>query len=115
MDIQRAKELLTVLSDGINPITGEVLPNSDSCNQADIVRALHAVLMELDKSAKKEPKTQCKNAGAPWSAEEDEKLLCAYRNGTKAVELAKIHGRTKGAIAARLVKLGEIRVKKDAK
>ena len=31
MDIQRAKELLAVLSDGVNPLTGEVLPEDDSC------------------------------------------------------------------------------------
>ena len=44
MDICHAKELLTVLADGINPLTGEVLPSSDSCNQVEVVRALHAVL-----------------------------------------------------------------------
>ena len=26
MDVQRAKELLAVLADGIDPLTGEVLP-----------------------------------------------------------------------------------------
>ena len=107
MDIQRAKELLTVLSDGINPMTGEVLPNTDSCNQADIVRALHAVLLELDKPQKKVRK-QPGNASKRWTAEEDEQLLQAYRNGAKASELAKVHERTRTAIAARLVKLGEI-------
>lgn len=27
MDVQRAKELLTVLADGVDPLTGEVLPD----------------------------------------------------------------------------------------
>lgn len=27
MDIQRAKELLTALADGLDPLTGEVLPS----------------------------------------------------------------------------------------
>ena len=48
MDIQRAKELLAVLSDGVNPLTGEVLPEDDSCNQVEIVRALNTVLRYLD-------------------------------------------------------------------
>ena len=28
MDIQRAKELLEVLADGVDPLTGEVLPDN---------------------------------------------------------------------------------------
>ena len=30
MDIIRAKELLTMLADGVNPLTGEVLSDEDS-------------------------------------------------------------------------------------
>ena len=44
MDIQRAKELLTALADGLDPLTGEVLPSDHVCNKGDIVRALHCVL-----------------------------------------------------------------------
>ena len=32
MDVQRAKELLMVLADGIDPLTGEVLPDDHVCN-----------------------------------------------------------------------------------
>mgnify|MGYP000166880640 FL=1 len=31
MDVQRAKELLTVLADGVDPLTGEVLPDDREC------------------------------------------------------------------------------------
>ena len=34
MDIQRAKELLTVLADGVDPLTGEVLPDDHVCTKA---------------------------------------------------------------------------------
>ena len=44
MDIERAKELLSALADGVNPLTGEVLSRSDSCNQVEIFRALQTVL-----------------------------------------------------------------------
>lgn len=47
MDIQRAKELLTALADGLDPLTGEVLPSDHVCNKGDIVRALHCVLEAL--------------------------------------------------------------------
>ena len=39
MDVVRAKEILETLADGVNPMTGEILPEWDSCNQADVVRA----------------------------------------------------------------------------
>lgn len=48
MDLERAKELLWSLADGVNPLTGEVLCNQDSCNQVEIVRALYSVLVALD-------------------------------------------------------------------
>lgn len=115
MDIQRAKEILSVLADGINPITGEVLPDYDSCNQADVVRAFHSILMELEKQSKKKSSTQPENAGKPWNADEDEQLLTAYRSGANTTELAKTHKRTKGSIAARLVKLGEITERSEAR
>lgn len=108
MDLQRAKELLAVLADGINPLTGEVLPDSDSCNQADIVRALHAVLMNLDSYSKK-GRSLPENAGKPWTLEEDNMLIEAYRNGATLTDLAKTHNRSRGAITSRLSKLGEIK------
>ena len=115
MDIQKAKEILSILADGINPITGEALATYDSCNQADVVRALHSVLMEVDKQPKKNPQPQPENAGKPWTTEEDELLLTAYRGGVKASELAKRHKRTNGSIVARLVKLGEIKERSEAR
>lgn len=48
MDISRAKIIVEALADGINPVTGEVLPTEDSCNQPDVIRALNAVLKQLD-------------------------------------------------------------------
>ena len=44
MDIQRAKELLEVLADGIDPLTGEVLPDDHVCNKGEIVRPLTSAL-----------------------------------------------------------------------
>lgn len=51
MDILRAKEILASLADGINPVTGEVLPPYDSCNQGDVLRALNTVLDYLPTQA----------------------------------------------------------------
>lgn len=53
MDILRAKEIIEGLANGVNPLTGEVLPPEDSCNQPDVVRALHAILSALPKKMQK--------------------------------------------------------------
>ena len=107
MDIQRAKEVLTILADGIHPITGEILPPEDSCNHPEVIRALYIVLASL-----KEGKASCpslpKNAGKPWT-KEDEKTLCEmFDQGKNAKEISEFFKRTSGGIAARLVKLGKI-------
>lgn len=108
MDIQRAKELLAVLSDGVNPLTGEVLPEDDSCNQVEIVRALNTVLRYLDNQPQKLTKPSPDNAGKPWTAEDKEALSRMFEQGCTKKEICSYFKRSPGAIAARLVKLGKI-------
>lgn len=108
MDIKQAKEYLAALADGINPLTGEILPEWDSCNQAEIVHALHTAVMVMDNNLKHPPKPRPENHGKPWTEDEDQQLLEEYRGGQSGSEIAKAHIRSKGAIAARLVRLGEL-------
>ncbi|MBQ3665495.1 MAG: DNA helicase RecQ [Lachnospiraceae bacterium] len=46
------------------------------------------------------------NVGGRWSDEEDRRLVSEYHSGMKLEEIVKAHGRTKGAIVARLRKHG---------
>lgn len=106
MNIDRAREVLGLLAEGINPVTGEILPNDDSCNQVEVVRALYTALrcMEPKKATKNAPE----NAGRPWT-EEDEGTLCEmFDAGTSTKEICAHFKRSKGAVAARLVRLGKI-------
>lgn len=105
MDILHAKELLTILADGVNPMTGEVLPQEDSCNQVEIVRALHAVLGAIPKS-KLTP--QPINAGKPWTKEEEAEMMRAFDAGNPVSKIAKAHGRSQIAVEDRLAKLGKL-------
>lgn len=41
MDALKAKELLSLLADGIDLFTGEILQEDHVCNEPDIIRALH--------------------------------------------------------------------------
>ena len=61
MDINRAKEIVSALAEGIDPTTGEILPEDSVCNKGEVVRAFYAILnsfeedKEVRKTNKKEP------------------------------------------------------------
>ena len=59
---------------------------------------------ELSSQMKKQPA----NAGKPWTEMEEDKLLDEFDSKMPIAEIAKEHGRSKGGIEARLVKLGRI-------
>ena len=105
MDIQRAKELLTALADGLDPLTGEVLPSDHVCNKGDIVRALHCVLEALPRGQKKPLPA---NNGKPWTEEMDRELSHLFDGGMKKQDLCEHFGRTSGAIESRLERLGKM-------
>lgn len=60
MEINRAKEIVSALAEGIDPTTGEILPEDSVCNKGEVVRAFFAILnacgadKEVRKSNKKE-------------------------------------------------------------
>lgn len=108
MDIERAKEILTGLAQGIDPLTGELLSKDHVCNQAEIIRAFYCILGELDKSKDKPEKKQPENAGKPWIQEDDAYLCKMFDEGVSRREMCSYFKRSGGAIASRLVRLGKI-------
>lgn len=106
MDIQRAKELLTGLAEGIDPLTGEILPSDSVCNKPEIIRALYCVIREPSVKPKK---LQPENAGKPWTADDDILLCKMFDAGKNCREMRSYFKRTEGAIASRLVRLGKIK------
>jgi hypothetical protein len=79
---------------------GEVFPPDSPYQQAVVIRALYFAINEIKGLAQKGKK------GQPWTTEEDSLLLKAFNEGNRITELAKLHGRSYGAIKARLIKLG---------
>lgn len=106
MDIIRAKEIISALAEGVDPTTGEILPENSVCNKGEIVRAFYAVLNHLDE--KKPKKNLPTNAGKPWTKEDEVLLVSLYRSGTPKREICKTMQRTESGVAARLVHLGII-------
>ena len=71
MDINRAKEIIHCLADGVDPLTGEVLSSNHVCNQPDVIRALHVAERALQKDlARPEDGPWHKEYGKVWSPKE---------------------------------------------
>ena len=104
MNIDRAKEIVSALAEGIDPTTGEVLPEDSVYNKGEVVRALYTVLDRLETVNPK--RSLPKNAGKPWSADEDAKLRSCFESGMSKKELCAEFERTSGSISSRLVRLG---------
>ncbi|RNM03213.1 hypothetical protein [Ralstonia pseudosolanacearum] len=109
MNHQKALPILQALARGIDPETGEVLVDQSPFNNVLVIRALQCAIDSLgQKSAKGRSTERPKNAGRAWLEEEDRQLVRAFDAGMDPKELATQHGRTRGAINSRLVRLGRL-------
>jgi hypothetical protein len=119
MELEKAKEIVRLLADGIDPTTGEVLPKESPYNDPVIIRALFSVLESL-KEVRKPKKTieqkqqenidsgRPRNAGLPWTDELKTEVASKFQCGTSVPELSRYLERTKGAIVSELMRQGLI-------
>ena len=107
MEINRAKEIISALAEGVDPTTGELLPEDSVYNKGDIIRALYTVLSSLDR--KKPKKNLPENAGKRWTDEDDKKLCEMFDSGVSKKDICNTFKRTTTGIASRLVRLGKIK------
>ena len=106
MEPDRAIEIVQALADGVDPFTGERFPPGSPYQQADTVRALHLALEGLTKLRRST--TRKTGPGRAWTEDEEKDLLREFDDKIDVEEIAAKHERTKGAIWARLEKLGRI-------
>ena len=123
MNAKDAYTLLETLMDGVNPITGELLPEDHVCHEPAVLRALHKALVTLQEceanmqitppeteqvSQKPERKKAVgrERAGEAWSREEEAQLWDLWKNGATKNEIAKLLQRSSWAIHRRLERLG---------
>src|SRR4051794_21599265 len=112
MPPDEARRIIQSLADGCDPISGEEFPADSGLQHPDVVRALCTAALALQRSVK-----QCRmdiahgtgptNRGKPWTALEDQQLCDSFDRRTPIREIAKEHQRTRGAIEARLERLGK--------
>ena len=117
MSPERAVEIIENLVDCIHPLTGEILPESNICEETGIVEALNCAIQVLNErimaeraieeyrrqqikdTSEKDDETKRKqpeNAGKPWLPEDDAKLLKLYKASVSVPVIAKQYKRTKG-------------------
>ena len=108
--------LLARLAEGIDPFTGEVLPNEHLLQHPQVVRALFHAIHALERQGKKTQRDSSlpANAGSAWTKQEDEELIQDFDSKTSIPDIAQKHSRTKGAITSRLVRLGKITIREEA-
>lgn len=108
MEREQLLRALAAWRDGIDPLHGSVLPPDHPAQRADFLRVVCAAIDAIARSDfahRSAGSTGRANAGRPWSPSEDALLTQAHAAGMSVAELARAHGRTNGAITARLVKL----------
>ncbi len=110
MDKLESLKILRQLADGIDPYTGEKLPEHSPYQQPQTVRALFYAIMALEGTKENTRRTapELTNAGKSWEATEDDQLKVEFDSGMSIDEIAHKHQRTTVAILARLVRLGKI-------
>jgi DNA-binding NarL/FixJ family response regulator len=110
MQQTRARQILQLLVQGIDPVTAEELPRETVLQHAEVLRALLAGLSALEQTAARaQRRAQLPdNVGRDWTTEEESRLIAAFKKGDSRVAIAHEHGRTLRAIEARLEKLGLI-------
>jgi hypothetical protein len=101
METAEALVIIRALADGRDPARNGPLAHDSVFLQPDVMRALQCAMEVLMDVADK-PK------GGVWSREEERRLVAGFETGVSLTNIAKAHGRTRGAILSRLKKLGLI-------
>jgi hypothetical protein len=107
MENSKATQILEALANGIDPISGEVLPSEHFLQHPDIIRSLF-LASQVMKGKITKIKGHRLNEGARWTNEEDEQVKNEFQNNIPVAEIAKAHQRSYGAIRSRLIRHGLI-------
>ena len=117
MDRETVLHHLRAWADGVDPLTGAALPADHPGQRPDTLRVVFAALALLQPTsaaigsradANRLSAGGPRNAGRSWSADDDATLAGGFDSGDTISALAARLERTRGAINARLVKLGKI-------
>jgi hypothetical protein len=113
MTHKEAQAILRALAEGLDPRTGEQLSEAGPWSEPRVIRALFLAVEALHEARVmattvpgRIPHAVPANAGGAWTLAEEGKLRAAFESEKDIAALARLHGRTRGAIRTRLVRLG---------
>ena len=106
--LQRAREILEALQQGIDPIDKCELPKTSILNNIEVNRAIGTAVMAVDHmNNRMQRRSQLpSNVGRSWSRDEQNSIIEAFQSGEPVKSIAARQGRTVRAIEARLQGLG---------
>jgi DNA-directed RNA polymerase specialized sigma24 family protein len=110
MDAATAYKIIRALADGRDPSNGAPLARESVFQKPEVIRAMFAAADALEdlKEAEQEEAAALPGAGGAWSREEEAQLVASFESGMSQANIARQHGRTRGAIHSRLKRLGLI-------
>ncbi|MBC7526218.1 MAG: hypothetical protein H7308_01575 [Chthonomonadaceae bacterium] len=114
MEPFHAAHILGSLANGIDPYTGEVLPEERKDQHLMTADALFFAVKSLEVSltsqlaeiTPKEKRPAPLMAGKSWDATQNDLLKAQFERGVSVAEMMQLHERTRGSITSRLVRLG---------
>lgn len=103
------RRILTALSEGIDPISGERFEGDSPYAHPKIIAALKfALTMRDPRKPRGEGKEGLANAGKPWLDHDRARVIEAFKSGITIKDIARELQRTDGSIMAELLKQGVI-------
>jgi hypothetical protein len=108
LTLEQAKSILGDFANNLNKIND--LTQSVTKVDKQVLEAVN-LLIKSHTQPFQVSDSESSSIGKPWSKAEEDKLLLDFESGLSIGELAKNHGRTKGAITSRLARLEELRHK----
>ena len=115
MDTSDALPFIEALACGLDPVTGDLLPEDSPLHHPQVIRALFTATRLIESQCVSAPahsnNSRPNKAGEPWDEDEDQKLSHAFHAGEPFAQIAETHQRSRGAIVSRLVRLGHIQRK----
>ena len=110
MELSNALPILRALADGVNPITGDVFPETSPYAEPRTLRAIYSAVDLVQREVEREKRREKlpANFGKPWTEGEDATLRDHFQRGTTLTKIARMHARTQSSCRLRLEKLGLI-------
>ena len=137
INIYEATDFLKKLADRIDPCTGNIYTPDSNYDNIQLASALYITLDFVNEYLPKTARSKCKrkarisrakrlrrlktrlsnpeNAGKAWGDEESKLLIERFDSDMSMAEIATLHQRTQTAIESRLLKIGVVSSRDEAR